>query len=254
MTARRDLRDLWARDETALGCFCVLSSALSAELVAEAGYDWICVDTQHGLLGYEQMLGIVQTLGRRVPTLVRASWNDPSAIMRALDAGADGVVVPMVNSADEARAAAGACRYAPTGYRSYGPIRATFGVPDHEPRTDDERVICAVMIETEQAVANVDEILAVPGVDAAFIGPSDLALSIGSGLSSVARGERDVELITAVLDSCHRHDVIPGIAVQGAELARRWRAAGFRLITVHSDAALLAAAARDLLVAVGRPT
>jgi 4-hydroxy-2-oxoheptanedioate aldolase len=252
--SRGSLRELWARDEAAIGCFCTLSSPLSAELVAEAGYDWLVVDTQHGLIGYEQMVGILQAVGHRLAAFVRVGWNDPSAIMRALDAGAEGVIVPMVNTAAEAHAVAGAVRYPPRGYRSYGPTRAALGASDFGPESDNERVICAVMIETEEAVANIDEILAVPGVDVAFVGPSDLSLSIRGALEEVAEGPRDVELITAVLESCRRHDVIPGIAVHGAAHARRWRDAGFRLVTVHSDAALLAAAARDLLAATGAPT
>jgi 4-hydroxy-2-oxoheptanedioate aldolase len=253
VAARPGVRELWARDAPAVGLMCSLSSPLSAELVVAAGYDWVCIDTQHGLIGYEQMLGMLQAVGHRVSTFVRVQWNDPSAIMRALDAGADGVIVPMVNTAAEARAAAGAVRYPPSGHRSYGPIRAALGVPDYAPQTENERVICAVMIETDEAVAKVDEILAVPGVDVAFVGPSDLSISIRGGLGATPDGPRDVELITAVLESCARNDVIAGIAVQGAERARRWRDAGFRLLTVHSDAALLAAAARDLLIATGAP-
>jgi 4-hydroxy-2-oxoheptanedioate aldolase len=246
---RPGLRELWARDEAAIGLMCTLSSSLSVELVAAAGYDWVCVDTQHGLIGYEQMVGMLQALGRRVPTLVRVPWNEPAAIMRALDAGADGVVVPMVNTAAQARAATGAVRYPPAGYRSYGPIRAALAVADFGPQTENARLVCAVMIETEEAVANIDEILAVPGVDVAFVGPSDLALSLRGGFEGGLDAPRAVELISAVRTSCARHEVIPGIAVQGPERARRWRAEGFRMLTIHSDAALLAVAARELLMA-----
>ncbi len=246
---RRDLREDWAAGQATLGCMLMIPSAFSAELVAAAGFDFVCVDWQHGLFGYEGMLSMVQAIGNRATPIVRVSWNEPSLIMRALDAGADGVIVPMVNSAAEAVAATQACRYAPVGNRSWGPTRAALGIPDFGPQHDNGRVICAVMIETVEAVANAEEILAVPGVDVAFVGPADLSLSRSGGLENVGRTPADVALIDKVIAAAHANDVVLGTAVSGAEPARSFLERGFKFVAVHNDAGLLAATARDTLLA-----
>ena len=246
---RRDLREDWAAGRATLGCMLMIPSAFSAELVASAGFDFVCVDWQHGLFGYEGMLAMVQAIGDRATPIVRVSWNEPSLIMRALDAGADGVIVPMVNSAGEAEAATSACRYAPVGRRSWGPTRSALGIPDFGPEHDNARVICAVMIETVQAVAQVDEILAVPGVDVAFVGPADLSLSRSGGLEAPGRTPGDVALIEKVMAAAEQHGVVLGTAVSGAEPARLFLDRGFRFVAVHNDAGLLATTARETLLA-----
>ncbi len=247
--APRPARELWADGKAALGCWCSMPSPLSAELVASAGFDWICIDLQHGLIDDETMVGMLQAAGRSPTSFVRVPWNDASAIMRALDGGADGVIVPMVNSAAEAAAAVGACRYAPEGYRSYGPRRSVLRDPDFGPRSANESVICAVMIETLEAVEHVDEILAVPGVDVAFVGPADLALSARGSLNAYGQTPRDLELIGAIIKSCERLGVVPGISQLGADHARRWCQAGFLMVAVNSDADLLTKALAEELAA-----
>jgi 4-hydroxy-2-oxoheptanedioate aldolase len=246
---RRDLRVDWSAGNATLGCMLMIPSAFSAELVAAAGYDFVVVDWQHGLFGYEGMLAMVQAIGNRATPIVRVSWNEPSLIMRALDAGADGVIVPMVNSAAEARAAALACRYAPAGNRSWGPTRSALGIPDFGPQMDNDRVICAVMIETVEAVEAADEILAVPGIDVAFVGPADLSLSRSGGLEAPGRTPADSALIEKVMAAAQRHDVVLGTAVSGHEPAQVFLERGFKFVAVHNDAGLLVAAARETLLA-----
>jgi len=105
------LRELWDRGEPTVGGWCVIPSPFAAELMGRAGYDWVCIDTQHGVIGYDQMLPMLQALSATgTPAFVRVPWNQPSDIMKALDAGAEGVIVPMVSSEEEARRAVGACR------------------------------------------------------------------------------------------------------------------------------------------------
>jgi len=246
---RRDLRKDWAAGRATLGCMLMIPSGFSAELVASAGFDFVVVDWQHGLFGYEGMLSMVQAIGNRATPIVRVSWNDPSLIMRALDAGADGVIVPMVNSPAEAKAAAQACRYAPVGHRSWGPTRSALGVPSFGPQHDNDRVICAVMIETVTAVEQVEEILAVPGVDMAFVGPADLSLSRSGGLEAPGQTPADRALIEKVMAAAERNAVVLGTAVTGAEAARSFLERGFRFIAVHNDAGLLATTAREILLA-----
>lgn len=238
------LRELWDAGGDTLGGWCVIPSGFGAELVGRCGFDWACVDTQHGLIGYDQMTAMVQALSiTRTPALVRVAWNQPDHIMKALDAGAQGVIVPMVNTADDARRAVGAAKYPPVGTRSWGPIRASLEVPDYTAELANRRTVVAVMIETPDGVVNLDEILPVPGVDAVYIGPSDLALGHGMAPTLNVSDPRHEALIMKILDACKRHGVVAGIHCDRYETVHRWRDLGFQMFAMASDAALMRQAA-----------
>jgi 4-hydroxy-2-oxoheptanedioate aldolase len=190
--------------------------------MGRSGFDWVCVDTQHGLVGYDQMVPMLQAVAiTGTPAFVRVRWNEPGEIMKALDAGAQGVIVPMVNSAEEARQVVGAARYPPEGFRSWGPVRAALGVENYSPETANRRTVVAIMIETDSGVERMDDILAVPGVDAVYVSPEH------------------AELIGAILAGCQRHDVVAGIHCGSVETAQRWLGAGFRMLNVNSDAVFM---------------
>lgn len=234
------LREVLESGRATVGGWCSIPSSFSAELMGRCGFDWVCVDTQHGLIGYDQMAVMVQTLAiTRTPTFVRVPWNEPDHIMKALDAGAEGVIVPMVNSADDARAAVAAVKYPPAGQRSWGPIRAALDVEGYSPELANRRTVVATMIETPDGVRNREEILSVPGVDAAYIGPADLALGHGMRPTLAVTEDRHEKLIRSILDTCKSNDVIGGIHCDGVETIQRWRDLGFRMLTLASDAALL---------------
>ena len=246
------LRETFSRQAHTFGGWCGIPSPVSAELIGRSGFDWVCIDCQHGLVGYDAMVPMLQALSiTRTPAWVRVPWNQPDHIMKALDAGAEGVIVPMVGIAAEAAAAVDSVKYPPFGHRSWGPVRAAFDVPDYTAETANRRTMVAVMIETPDGVENLDQILEVPGVDAVYVGPADLGLSHGHtpGLDMPA-GSAHEELILRVLDGCRRHEVIAGIHTSGVENARRWMQAGFQMLTIASDAAFLRggaqAAVRDL--------
>jgi 4-hydroxy-2-oxoheptanedioate aldolase len=186
--------------------------------------------------------------------LVRVPWNEPGLIMKSLDAGAYGVIVPMVSSRAEAEAAAAACRYPPRGIRSFGPTRAAYYAGRDYARHANDEVLCIVMIETAEALQNLDEILSVPGVDAAYIGPADLSLALGLPPRPDHDDERFTEAKRRIVEACNRHGVIAGIHAN-AGLAAKHLADGFRFILISSDVAALASgAARDLAaVAPERP-
>lgn len=244
------LRELWQRREATLGGWCSIPSAFSAELMGRSGFDWVCVDTQHGLIGYDQMTVMLQALAiTRTPAFVRVPWNAPDHIMKALDAGAEGIIVPMVSTADDAAAAVAVASYPPEGVRSWGPIRASLDVPGYSPRVGNRRTIVAVMIETPGGVDNVDEILSVPGVDAVYIGPADLALSHGMAPTLDVSEPRHLELIETVLAACQRHQVTAGIHCDRLDTVHRWWDAGFGMCTLASDAALLRTAATAAITA-----
>jgi 4-hydroxy-2-oxoheptanedioate aldolase len=217
-----------------------MPSAFAAELMGRSGFDWACIDTQHGLVGYDQMALMLQALDLTgTPAFVRVRWNEPGEIMKALDAGAQGVIVPMINSPEEARLAISAARYPPEGSRSWGPIRAALGVEGYSPEAANRRTLVAIMIETAEGLANTEDILSVPGIDAVYVGPNDLAVSHGMPPSATAENPEHAELIQSILAACRRHAVVAGIHCGNLETAQRWLEAGFGMINVGSDAVFM---------------
>lgn len=234
------LLDRWASGQTTYGAWCVIPSTVSAQRVADVGFDYVCVDQQHGAIGYSEALPMFQVLAGRTTPITRVHWNDPGTIMKALDAGAEGVVVPLVSTAEDAEAAVAACRYPPDGQRSYGPVVASMTMRSRRP---DElgRVACIVMIETQEGMDNLDEICATPGVDAVYVGPADLALSLGLPPAYEHDEPRHAEAITAIRDACRRHGIVPGIHCADGEMAARRVVEGFQMVTVGQDLGVLGA-------------
>ena len=227
--------------------------AFSAQMLGWAGFDWVCVDLQHGMVGPDALrrypAGGLDVTG--TPVFVRVPWNHPAAIMRALDTGAAGVIVPMVNSAAEAALGAVAAMPLPTGRGpepGSDPSGPRTGRVRH--RVGQRRVICAVMIETREAMDALDY-FAVPGVDAAFVGPSDLAVAHGFPPSLRADDPAVGALIATIVARCQAHGVVPAIFTSGVESALRWHDAGFRLLTVGSDRLLMTEAAKGLMSGPG---
>lgn len=242
------LRDLLTGDAPLYGAWITIPDTFSAELMGAAGFDWVCVDMQHGLTGPDRLAGMLQAIDRTgTPALVRVPWNQPDHIMRALDAGARGVIVPMVNSAEEARRAVAACRYPPAGNRSWGPLRGLLLDPDFSVESANHNTVCVVMIETREAVAALDEILAVPGIDAVYIGPNDLGVTHGFPPDGAVKDPGHARVVLEVLAACRRHGVVPGIHCSGWQTVVRWRDAGFRMLNTDSDSRFLSAGAQAVL-------
>lgn len=228
------LRQLWAAGRPTFGGWLSVPSTVTAEAVARVGFDYVCVDNQHGLIDYSATVGMIQAivLGGSRP-VVRVPWNEQGIIGKMLDAGAEGIIVPMVNSAAEAEAVVRAVRYAPLGARSHGPTLAGPRHPGYA-ATANERLAAIPMIETVEALAHLDEILAVPGVDAVYVGPADLSLSLGLPPGNHDDLPEFADALTAVVAACRRHGVVPGVHASGA-LAERRLEQGFALITVSSE-------------------
>lgn len=244
----RSLRDVWQSGQPHYGGWLHVPNSFTAELVGRAGYDWVCIDSQHGFAGPESWVSMLQALDLAgVPGVIRVPWNEPSMIMRALDSGAEGVIVPMVNTAAEARAAVSACRYAPAGGRSWGPTRARLRTSDYSPAKGDELVVCVVMAETRQAVENLDEILSVPGIDGVFVGPNDLAVSAGVPPSYDASDPEHRRLINSIRERCQAHGITAGIQADKADLAASWVREGFRMLALNAESRLLQMAVESLV-------
>lgn len=226
-----------------VGAWLQLPGSASAELVGSVGFGFVCVDQQHGLIGDDALLPMLQALAATgTPALVRVTHNEPAAIGRALDRGAAGVIVPLVDSAEQTRAAVAACRYPPDGGRSYGPTRVGW-----QPARPDP--VCIVMVETVAAVAALPEILAVPGLGGIFVGPSDLALSAGLPLSAQDGDPAFDALVDTVFGACGAAGTPVGIYCASAGHAQRFRARGASFTALLSEAAMLRAAAATHLAA-----
>lgn len=248
-----DLRNALESDQTLLGGWLSIPAPFSAELMARSGFDWLCVDTQHGLIGYQTMTAMLQAIAiTGCPAVVRVPWNEPSGIMRALDAGAQGVVVPVVNTPDDARRAVSACRYPPDGIRSWGPVRAALGAASYTAASANRTTTCIVQIETGQAVSHLDEILTVPGIDVAYVGPADLAVSLGHAPTFRAADMPNLPVIHEIRDKCLRAGVVPGIHCTDPQSVEYWREQGFRFITAGSDRGFMTRAASEDLATLRR--
>ena len=245
------------RREPVVGYWIQLDSPASTERLARLGYDYVSLDAQHGLFGYAGMLAALTAIdaGGRSVGLVRVAANDATPIGRALDAGAAGVIVPLVNTAEDAAAAVAASRYPPTGIRSYGPTRAGMRIGP-TPAEADAAVVVLVMIETAEGLVNVDEIAATPGLDGLYIGPSDLNLAVG-GASPADPAVADAfeSALRRVRSACEANGLAAGLHTRSGEEAAKRMAEGFTLLTVASDITHLEAAAAAHLAAAdgGRP-
>ncbi len=241
----------WRRGEVAFGAWLTIGNSYSAELVAHQGFDWICIDMQHGIIDFQTAVEMMQAIGStRAMPFVRVPSNDFAAIGRVLDAGAMGIIVPMVNSVAEARQVVAACRYFPEGARSYGATRAgLYAGPDYFDHANEE-IACIPMIETRQALEALDDILAVPGIDAAYVGPADMSITLGLPPRADNGGAFEAARVR-IAQACLARGIAPGIHANAA-LAERHVAAGYRMITVSSDVpSLVGASAADLRTARG---
>jgi 4-hydroxy-2-oxoheptanedioate aldolase len=242
------LKERWRQGKAAVNGWLAIPSAFSAEVMASCGWNSVTVDLQHGVQDYLSMIACFQALqAHPVTRLVRVPVNEPSIIGKALDGGAYGVICPLVNTAAEAAALVAACKYPPRGSRSNGPVRAAIYAGATYQQTANDEILVIPMIETRQALDNLDAILDVPGIDAIYVGPSDLGLSLGL----VPRLDREEPEVLAIyerlLRETGRRGIKAGIHCGGADYAVRMLRLGFRLVTIANDSGLMAKAARQAI-------
>lgn len=230
-----EMKQRWIDGRAGVGLWLTLPDPSVAEQLGSVDPDYLVVDMQHGMIDYADVRPLLQAMQRSAATpFVRVPWNEPGIIGKVLDAGALGVIIPMVNTVEQARQAVSSCFYQPKGSRSHGPVRASIAHgADYGEHANDE-VVCVVMIETVEAIGNLEEILAVPGIDAVYIGPADLSRTLGL----VPLGDHEdasfVEAIDTILDACARAGVIPGIHANPSLVEKRL-GQGFRMVTATSD-------------------
>jgi 4-hydroxy-2-oxoheptanedioate aldolase len=223
----------------ALGAWCNLADPFVVAIMAAAGFEWLCLDLQHGIFDDRAMVEVLRAPPSGTAVLVRVPSNSAPSIGRALDAGAAGVIVPMVGNAAEAAAAVAASRYAPQGSRSWGPLAGIAGGPTKAAAEANAATICAVMVETPGAVEQVEAIAAVPGVDAVFLGPFDLALAYGTTVSELLADTSDASPLRRVVAACQAAGIIAGAYAGTLDAAVALRAFGFTMLAVTSDSGLL---------------
>lgn len=254
MTAAEFARKLRQR-ERIVGYWTMLDAPPATERIARLGYDYVCLDGQHGLIGYSGLLNGVTAIDAACAAtpLIRPVSNDPGPIGRALDTGAGGVIVPLVNTPEEAARAVRATRYPPRGIRSYGPVRSDLRIGP-TPADADDSVVVIAMIETAEGLANVDEIAASPGLDAIYVGPADLCLAVGGSYPGDPQvADEFGAAVRSVREAAARAGIAAGIHTNNGETAAHYLDEGFTFATVSCDVQHLEqAAAGHLERAQGR--
>lgn len=250
-----DLKSHFAAGGTAVNGWCAIPSTITAEIVGRAGFDMVTVDLQHGLIDYQTALGMVQVLqGLTAPVLVRVPWNEPGIVMKCLDAGVSGLICPMINTAADARRLVEAARYAPLGGRSFGPTRANLVHGPSYVRTANDRVLLLAMIETREALANLDDILAVEGIDGVYVGPSDLGLSLGFEPTLEPTSPAVLDAIGDILARSKAQGRIAGIHTGSPAMVRAMLAQGFDFASLLTDVRLFVTALGAALASVHATT
>ena len=242
------LRTMWQADQAVLNGWLAIGNSFSAETMAHQGFDSLTIDLQHGMIDPAAMVTMLQAISTTATVpVVRVPWLEPGIIMKTLDAGAYGVICPMVNTREDAQRLVAYTHYAPRGSRSFGPVRAVlYGGPDYAQKAN-ETIVTFAMIETAQALDNLDAILSVEGLDAIYIGPSDLSLALGCRPVFDDVDPPVAQAIDHILARAKAHGIVAGIHNGMPEVALARIAKGFRFTTVGSDARLMAAGAQQVL-------
>lgn len=245
------LRQAWAEGRRTVNGWLSMPSGFVAEVMAHQGWDSLTIDLQHGLIDYQTAVHMLQAISTTpVVPMARVPWLDPGILMKILDAGAYGVICPMIDSAAEVEQLVRACRYPPRGMRSMGPIRANLYAGADYARHANDTVLVLAMIETAEALADLDAILAVEGLDGIYVGPSDLSNALGCPPVLDPEEQKVVAAIEHVLRRAKDRGLAAGIHTATPAYARRMHALGFDFVSVASDARLLAQKSQEALAEI----
>jgi 4-hydroxy-2-oxoheptanedioate aldolase len=241
------LKALWAAGKPTINGWCSIGNPFTAEIMAAQGFDSVTIDMQHGALDYSNVLPMFQAMRASGAVLMaRVPWNEPGVIMKALDAGAYGIICPMVNSAEEAARFVSYLRYPPHGQRSFGPTRVSFAAGANYAGEANDNMLAFAMIETAEGMANLDAIAATPGLDGIYVGPADLTLSLTQGRLAPGFDREEPEMIAAlqaIVAACKKHNIRAALHCGTPDYAARAIGWGFNMTTVGGDSRFLAAAA-----------
>ena len=241
------VKELWNKNQVVIGGWLTIPSGISTEIMAHQEWDVLTIDMQHALVSVSEMVPMITAISTTdVIPFVRVPWLEPGIIMKALDAGSYGIICPMINSREDAERFVSYCRYAPQGMRSYGPGRAVLYAGKDYSVKANETILTLAMIETKKALDNLSEILAVEGLDAVFVGPSDLGLSLGYDPNNHEEPLL-LEAISSILKKTKSNGKRAGIYTLTPDFAKRMIKLGFDYVVISSDARMLNANAKKLL-------
>jgi 4-hydroxy-2-oxoheptanedioate aldolase len=244
---KNKLKELFKAGKPIINSWLAIPSSFSAEVMANQGWDSLTIDMQHGLIDYPNAVSMLQAISTTETTpIARVNWNEPGQIMKILDAGCYGIICPMVSNRKEAEKFIQACQYPPKGYRSFGPIRASiYGGSDYAKNADEE-ILKLAMIETKEALENLDEILDTPNLDGIYVGPADLSLAINEepGFDRPENTKAYKEILR-ILEAAKKRNLFAGLHNGTAEYAQKMLDKGFNLVTVGSDSRYISAGAKS---------
>jgi len=244
---KNKLKELFKAGKPIINSWLAIPSSFSAEVMSNQGWDSLTIDMQHGLIDYPNAVSMLQAISTTETTpMARVNWNEPGQIMKILDAGCYGIICPMVSNRKEAEKFIQACQYPPKGYRSFGPIRASiYGGSDYAKNADEE-ILKLAMIETKEALENLDEILDTPNLDGIYVGPADLSLAINEepGFDRPENTKAYKEILR-ILEAAKKRNLFAGLHNGTAEYAQKMLDKGFNLVTVGSDSRYIAAGAKS---------
>jgi|TARA_B100001540_G_scaffold244875_1_gene219943 4-hydroxy-2-oxoheptanedioate aldolase len=244
---KNKLKEIFKQNKSVINGWLQIPSSFSAEVMAHQGWDSLTIDMQHGVIDYPNALQMLQAISSTdtIP-MARVNWNEPGQIMKILDAGAYGVICPMVSNREQAEKFVQACQYPPKGYRSFGPIRGLiYGGSDYANHANDE-ILKLAMIETSEALQKLDEIMSTPGLDGIYIGPADLSLAIGQKPAfDNPEGSPTYEQIINILKHAKKNNLVAGIHNATPEYAQKMIDLGFQLVTIGSDQRYMSAGAKS---------
>jgi len=246
---KNKLKEIFKQGGSAINGWLQIPNSFTAELMANQNWDSLTLDMQHGVIDYSHAISMLQAISTtNVVPMARVNWNEPGQIMKILDAGAYGIICPMVSNRKEAENFVQACMYPPKGYRSYGPIRGlVYGGPDYADEANSE-ILKFAMIETKESLDNLDEIMQTPGLDGIYIGPADLSLAVGEKPSfDKPEGDPVYDVIMKILEHAKKNKVIAGIQNAQPEYAHKMIKKGFQLVTIGTDQRFMVAAAKEAL-------
>lgn len=246
------LREIWSAGRHVNNGWLGIPSSHSAEVMAHVGFDSLTVDLQHGAIDYAGALTMLTAISTTpVVPLARPASLDPPQIMKLLDAGAYGIVCPMIDTPEDAQRLVQACRYPPIGQRSFGPTRAAMAQgPDYDTDEANRQVVVFGQIETPLSLANLDAILSTEGLDGVYVGPSDLTLSMGLGANGDSTDPKFLSHLTHVVERARVYNRHTGMHCANGPQAKRMVEMGFDFVTVGSDTGLMGEAGRSRLALV----
>lgn len=254
-----DLRKKLSEGKAVVNGWQNIPSPFAAETLAGAGWDGVTLDMQHGLMDYASVITSLQAMARfPVTATVRVPWNEPGIIGRVLDGGVMGVICPMVNTPEEAKALVQAVRFPPLGVRSHGPVRAgaLYGSAGTYYKTANTDVLCFAMLETPESVSNLEAILDIEGLDGIYIGPGDLGLTMGLPPIIDRREPEILKIYEKVVEQCRKVGKFPGLHNATSAYSVEMAKMGFQFLTILTDNGLLFNAAKSevdkTLAGIGR--